>query len=157
MMLSQKQVKKKKKKTKKYHLSCRSSFCDFLVCHATKYKVEMMLSQKQVTRRKRESTILIMEVDFVMYVYVMQNKNIKLKWCVSRNKVREENEKAREGTDKLGVGSRRSSMRRASTNLEKDKIKDRPKSMVTYEKGPPRDLGHNQKIDNREIGLSHES
>ncbi|XP_078339440.1 uncharacterized protein LOC111107058 isoform X2 [Crassostrea virginica] len=74
-----------------------------------------------------------------------------------QNKVREENEKAREGTDKLGVGSRRSSMRRASTNLEKDKIKDRPKSMVTYEKGPPRDLGHNQKIDNREIGLSHES
>lgn len=76
---------------------------------------------------------------------------------IPRNKVREENEKAREGTDKLGVGSRRSSMRRASTNLEKDKIKDRPKSMVTYEKGPPRDLGHNQKIDNREIGLSHES
>ncbi|XP_061187777.1 uncharacterized protein LOC133195840 [Saccostrea echinata] len=70
---------------------------------------------------------------------------------------KEKEAEEREGTDKLGVGSRRSSMRRASTHLDKDKPKDRPKSMVTYEKGPPRDLGHNQKIDNREIGLSHES
>nr|XP_034317865.1 zinc finger CCCH domain-containing protein 13 isoform X1 [Crassostrea gigas] len=73
------------------------------------------------------------------------------------DQLKKEEDEKREGADKLGVGSRRSSMRRASTNLDKDKIKDRPKSMVTYEKGPPRDLGHNQKIDNREIGLSHES
>lgn len=32
----------------------------------------------------------------------------------------------------------------------------RPKSMVTYDKGPPRDLGHDSKKDNREIGMGHE-
>lgn len=32
----------------------------------------------------------------------------------------------------------------------------RPKSMVTYDKGPPRDLGHADKYDNREIGLAHD-
>jgi hypothetical protein len=30
----------------------------------------------------------------------------------------------------------------------------RPKSMVTYDKGPPRDLGPN-KEDKRELGLAH--
>ena len=32
----------------------------------------------------------------------------------------------------------------------------RPRSMVTYDKGPPRDFGQSNKIDNREIGLAHD-
>lgn len=47
-------------------------------------------------------------------------------------------------------------MRRVSINLDKDKIKDCFKSMVIYEKGLFCDFGYNQKIDNREIGLSYE-
>ena len=31
----------------------------------------------------------------------------------------------------------------------------RPKSMVTYDKGPPRDLGFDKTIDNRELGPGH--
>lgn len=48
-------------------------------------------------------------------------------------------------------------LRRQSSSSHLGKPNNRPKSMVTYEKGTPRDFGYSQKVDNREHGLSHDS
>ncbi|KAJ8301112.1 hypothetical protein KUTeg_020099 [Tegillarca granosa] len=77
---------------------------------------------------------------------------------------REQEQKEKEVQEKLEhetkdkLTRRESSfLRRQSTSSHLGKPKDRPRSMVTYEKGTPRDFGYSQKVDNREHGLSHDS
>lgn len=69
----------------------------------------------------------------------------------------EEAEKAekerKEKEQKEDKNGRKSSLRRYSDY----KGKEPPKSMVTYEKGPPREIGGKDTIDTREHGLGHES
>ena len=45
--------------------------------------------------------------------------------------------------------------RRSSNASVHSKGGGRPKSMVTYDKGPPRDIGFDKTIDNRELGPGH--
>lgn len=53
--------------------------------------------------------------------------------------------------------NRKSSMRRSSTSLSQKNKKEIPKSMVSYEKGTPREFDKKDVLDNREHGLTHES
>ena len=61
-----------------------------------------------------------------------------------------------EDKDRLKVDELHSGRRRKSSNASTIGKSGRPKSMVTYDKGPPRDLGFDKTIDNRELGLGHD-
>lgn len=79
-----------------------------------------------------------------------RKKNQEKKEIEEQEKAEKEKREKEQKDDKSG---RRSSLRRYSDY----KGKEPPKSMVTYEKGPPREIGGKDTIDKREHGLSHES
>jgi len=79
-------------------------------------------------------------------------KRKKLEQLIKEQELKDEQE--RQEMDQRNKDSRRPSMCRQSTSSLL-KSKDVPKSMVTYEKGPPRDYGPKKEIDTREHGLGH--
>ena len=75
----------------------------------------------------------------------------------ARNLTLAEAEKEKElEKDRLKIEEQHSGRVRKLSSASNTSKGGRPKSMVTYDKGPPRDLGYDKKIDNRELGLSHD-
>lgn len=72
-----------------------------------------------------------------------------------------DSERERENTmdsvkDRLKVEDPSSKRRKSSNASIVSKGGGRPKSMVTYDKGPRRDTGYEKTVDNRELGLAHD-
>lgn len=79
-----------------------------------------------------------------------------------REKREQEQEQSNEDKEKRDqkekddkTSGRKSSLRKFSDSLGKGK--EPAKSMVTYEKGPPRETGGKETFDSREHGLAHDS
>ncbi|XP_053377938.1 uncharacterized protein LOC123530293 [Mercenaria mercenaria] len=112
------------------------------------------LAEKERRRKEREKRRREKYGD--KYDEIMKKKNAKKYEELAQKiagrdaeeqKRKEEREKEK---DRLGV------RRRSSNASSISRPGGRPRSMVTYDKGPPRDLGHDSKRDNREIGLAHD-
>ncbi|XP_052104237.1 zinc finger CCCH domain-containing protein 13-like [Mytilus californianus] len=122
----------------------------------TEEEKEEYFKNKEERRKEREARRRAKYGD--KYDEIMKKKLEKKE----REKKEQEQEQSNEEKEKRDqkekdekTSGRKSSLRKFSDSLGKGK--EPAKSMVTYEKGPPREIGGKETFDSREHGLPHDS